>query len=122
LHVDSLKKKGAALGMLGRIDESIATLKSAIALMPNDTEAGTNLASALALAGRPDEAVEQCIRTILANPEYAPAWRRFDDLISSPTSAEHAVRELQKAAGRSNPPQAVEMIRRANQAAGRVEH
>lgn len=119
LHTDSLKKKGAALGMLSRLDESIAALQAAVALMPGDAEAGTNLASALALAGRTNEAVEQCIRTILANPEYAAAWMRFDDLVRRSGAAQQAVAVLQEVQSSSPSPAAGEMLRRAKAEAGR---
>ena len=65
---------GATLRELGRLDESEASLRQAIALKPDLTVAYNNLGNTLQELGRFDEAEVSLKQAIALKPDYVDAW------------------------------------------------
>ena len=64
---------GVALKQLGRLDESEASYRQAIAVKPNHAGAHSNLGGMLREVGRLDEAEASCRQAIAIKPEFAEA-------------------------------------------------
>ena len=64
---------GVALGDLGRHEESVAALRTAVAKSPNDANANYNLAVALLAVRRLDEAIPALRRSLALKPTFPEA-------------------------------------------------
>ena len=73
-HANAWYNKGAALFMLGRIEEAIACYNHALELNPRDAEAWCDKGAAFAQLRRYEEALACFDRALELNPRLALVW------------------------------------------------
>jgi tetratricopeptide (TPR) repeat protein len=64
---------GGVFGDQRRFPLAVAQFESAVSISPGNPEYRTNLATAMAAAGRSSDAVQQVVQVLRADPTYAPA-------------------------------------------------
>ena len=79
-HAEALANRGAALRMLGRIDEALADYDRALAAAPDSADAHNNRGVALGALNRHGEAIEAYTRALALRPSYDRA--RFNRALS----------------------------------------
>ena len=93
---DAYNNFGIALDVLGRLDESVATLEKAVRLKPNDASAHYNLGNALQRLGRLDESVASYERALALNPDYMDVYNNLGAALTHQGKLEEAVNRLQQ--------------------------
>jgi protein O-GlcNAc transferase len=93
VHFDALHMLGIVCFQMGRLEAGIGFVAQAIKIAPNIAEPHSNLANALIMLRRFDEALAECERAIKLNPKLADAWNnraialqelgRFEDALHS---------------------------------------
>ena len=73
-YAEVWSNKGAALGILGKLQEAIDCLDSALEINPRLAEAWNNKGNALINLGKPQEAIACYDSALEINPRYAKAW------------------------------------------------
>ena len=69
-----LVNRGASLGVLGRLDEAVATYEEAIRIEPNDARVWVNKGNLLSRLGRLIESMQAYDRAVALDPDYDMAW------------------------------------------------
>lgn len=94
-HVAALKLAGRAIRLQGRAVDAIALLEP-VARSSHDPELDTELALALQLAGRPDDAASRLRRAVKRSPPYPPAFAEFAKLLISLKRFDEAAETLRR--------------------------
>ncbi len=94
-HPRALFILGATQLTLGRVDDAIATLETAVRIK-HDAEIDTMLAIALRNAGRDDDALSRLKRATRRQPPYAGAFLEFGNLLTALNRYDEAVEVLHR--------------------------
>jgi Flp pilus assembly protein TadD len=94
-HVGALHIFGSALLMQGRAQDAIPPLEIA-QRGRHDPEIETDLAIALRLVGRPDDALWRLKRAVRRQPPHAPAFRELGSLLISMARYDEAIEALNR--------------------------
>lgn len=81
LHGTGWMALGMVYGQMGRIEEALAPMQKAAALLPDDAEAHYNLCVTLRKLGRAAEAEASCRRALEINPDFAMAHCNLGDFL-----------------------------------------
>jgi TolB-like protein/DNA-binding winged helix-turn-helix (wHTH) protein/Tfp pilus assembly protein PilF len=91
----------------GRTDEALSTMKRARELDPLSLSINANLALALFSAHQPDQAIEQCRKTLEMDPNFAMARYRLGMIQNLEGHYLEAVPELEKSVAVTGSPRAI---------------
>jgi tetratricopeptide (TPR) repeat protein len=94
-HVAALKIAGCAARLQGRAADAIALLEP-VARSSHDAELDTELALALRLAGRAEDAAARLRRAVKRSPPYPPAFAEFAQLLISLKRFDEAAETLRR--------------------------
>ena len=96
-HQFSWKVLGAVLQLKGRLQESLIANQKAVAILPNDAEAHSNLGNTLKELGRLEDAEASYSKAIAIKPEYAEAHFNLGNALQELGRLEEAEASYRKA-------------------------
>ena len=102
LHFDALHMMGIVNFQMGRLETGIGFLQQAIKIAPTIAEPYSNLANALIILRRFDEALAACDTAVKLNPKLADAWNHRAIALQELGRFEEALRSSERAV-RLNP-------------------
>ena len=96
-YAEAHSNLGNTLKGLGRLEEAVASYRTAVALKPKFAEAHSNLGVVLADQGKPDQAVAAHRKAIVLWPDYAEAYSNLGGALADQGKPDEAVAAYRKA-------------------------